>query len=93
MEDSITKIKESKLYKVYGIIPNQVYDFEFEDGTHIDGIVMNFDGNQFCIKSNKGIYVIERRRVNYMYPSEISRLEWEEKCLKCFEDIIKEQNK
>ena len=53
MEEAINKIKEDSMYKTYGIIPNQIYNFELNDCTEINGIVMNFDANVFCIKGVK----------------------------------------
>ena len=85
---TVDKIKESYIYHEFGIIPNQIYHFEFKDGTSIDGIIMNFDFNNFCIKATKGMYMVGRNKLDSVYPSKISKAQWEESRLEYLKSFI-----
>ena len=90
MEDKITKIQEDYMYKEFGIIPNQVYHFELKDCTSINGIIMNFDFNTFCIKGVKGMYIVKRSELDSMCPSKISKDKWEESRTQYLESFIED---
>ena len=92
MESDISKIKNDYLYNRFGIIPNQVYKFELEDCTTIHGIIINFDANQFCVKGNRGLYIISRPDIKSLYPIEINQSKWEKSCLESLKDVIDKQN-
>jgi sRNA-binding regulator protein Hfq len=88
MENSVTKIQEDYMYKNFGIIPNQLYNFQFKNGLNIDGVIMNFDSNTFCIKGVNGMYMIVRGDIDSVYPSKISKDEWEESRLQYLKSFI-----
>ena len=88
MEDSINKIQEDNMYKKYGIIPDHIYHFGLSYGDSINGIIMNFDSNTFCIKGIKGMYIIKRSDIDSMLPSKISRYKWEESRIKYLESFV-----
>ena len=78
MEEEINKIQEDYMYKNFGIIPNHIYNFQFRDGSNINGVIMNFDSNTFCIKGVKGMYMVERTKLDSVYPSKMIKNLWEE---------------
>ena len=84
----IAKIKGDNMYKKYGIIPNQIYNFQFSNGSNINGIIINFDSNTFCIKGVKGMYIVKRSELDSMCPSKISKDKWEESRVKYLESFI-----
>ena len=88
MEEEINKIQEDYMYKNFGIIPDHIYNFQFRDGLNIYGIIMNFDSNTFCIKGVKGMYLVERTKLDSVYPSKISKDKWEESRVKYLESFI-----
>ena len=88
MENSVIKIQEDYMYKNFGIIPNNIYNFQFRDGLNINGIIMNFDSNTFCIKGVKGMYLVERTKLDSVYPSKISKDKWEESRIEYLESFI-----
>ena len=88
MEEEINKIQEDYMYKNFGIIPDHIYNFQFRDGSNINGIIMNFDSNTFCIKGVKGMYLVERTKLDSVYPSKISKDKWEESRVKYLESFI-----
>lgn len=88
MEDKITKIQEDNMYRTYGIIADHIYHFELSYGSSINGIIMNFDSNTFCVMGVKGMYVIKRSDIDSMYPSKISRDKWEESRIKYLKSFI-----
>ena len=90
MEDSVTKIQEDYMYKNFGIIPDHIYNFQFRDGSNINGIIMNFDSNTFCIKGVKGMYMVERTKLDSVYPSKMNRNIWEESRTQYLESFIED---
>ena len=88
IDKEITKIQEDNMYKEFGIIPNQIYHFELKDCTSINGVIMNFDSNTFCIKGIKGMYIVKRSELDSMYPSKISKDKWEESRIKYLESFV-----
>ena len=90
MENSVIKIQEDNMYKNFGIIPNNIYNFQFRDGLNINGIIMNFDSNTFCIKGVKGMYMVERTKLDSVYPSKISKDKWEESRTQYLESFIED---
>ena len=90
MENSVIKIQEDYMYKNFGIIPNNIYNFQFRDGLNINGIIMNFDSNTFCIKAVKGMYMVERTKLDSVYPSKISKDKWEESRTQYLESFIED---
>ena len=90
MENSVIKIQEDHMYKNFGIIPNNIYNFQFRDGLNINGIIMNFDSNTFCIKGVKGMYMVERTKLDSVYPSKISKDKWEESRTQYLESFIED---
>ena len=90
MEEEINKIKEDYMYKEFGIIPDHIYNFQFRDGSNINGIIMNFDSNTFCIKGVKGMYMVERTKLDSVYPSKMNRSIWEESRIQYLESFIED---
>ena len=88
MEDSINKIKNDSMYRTYGIIADHIYHFELSYGSSINGIIMNFDSNTFCVMGVKGMYIIKRSDINSMCPSNMSKNIWEENRTKYLESFI-----
>lgn len=88
MEDKITKIQEDYMYKNFGIIPDHIYNFQFSNGSNINGIIMNFDFNTFCIKGVKGMYIVKRSELDSMCTSKISKDKWEESRIKYLESFV-----
>ena len=78
MEKEINRIKESYMYENFGIIPNQIYNFQFKDGIRVDGVIINFDSKTFFIKGVVGMYMIVKNDIDSVRPSETSRNIWEE---------------
>ena len=84
----IDKTQDDDMYKKFGIIQNQIYHFELKDCTSINGIIMNFDYNTFCVMGVKGMYIIKRSDIDSMCPSKISKDKWEESRVKYLESFI-----
>jgi len=84
----IAKIQEDNMYKKYGIIPDHIYNFQFSNGSNINGIIMNFDSNTFCIRGVKGMYIVKRSELDSMYPSKMIKNLWEESRVKYLESFI-----
>ena len=84
----ISKIQGDNMYKRYGIIPDHIYHFELSYGSSINGIIMNFDCNTFCVMGVKGMYIIKRSDIDSMYPSKMSKDKWEESRIKYLESFV-----
>jgi len=84
----ITKIQEDNMYKKYGIIPDHIYNFQFNNGLNIYGIIMNFDSNIFCIRGVKGMYIVKRSELDSMYPSKRTKDKWEESRVEYLESFV-----
>ena len=56
----------------YGIKEEQMYSIIFKDNNKdehkMKGIILNFNSNQFIIKSDKGLYILDRINVTELLP-------------------------